>query len=632
MRKNPSFFRNLLNSNVSEQKTPSDNKFINYGDNVRDGVFSPRDEAVFRIYDKSVDKWKDCLGSEIKDMMMEDFGIDSVLYEDGEPGFMDFVSSFTAENFAEFLSDTSDFVDTAGHVYLDNMPTFRDGKGGTFDLANSHFSDLFGVSKSDIADFMDKNNLTWHECGDGHTIIMIPSYINQVFPHTGGIGLEKDFEAFSQRFHSIVGDGFTLADSPFKSGAETQNLNNAIDAAKKDTASIKHDLFGGGKTPLKNSTQDENLNKSSAKSNPKEDIGSVRDALKGKNNEENTAFSNGRIMPENVDNTTDTKPHQIEDENLNKPSAKSNPKEDIGSVKNALKGKNNEENTALPDDRIMSENVDNTTDTKPHQIEDENLNKSSAKSNPKEDIGSVKNALKGKNNEENTALPDGRITPEDMNNATEQNSDIEERQLLMDTEHKSNPVDDVAHVKDSLGIDDNKLSETNNETSDNTLKTGLDEELQSPSWDVINANPKEDIGNIKESLYGRENSYNNNDLIQNDFHNEEGFAGAKPNAENEFDSFDQNYVYGGAEKENGSSGMDSYDSSDSFGKFNSVNENNENGQAPGNDKSDGKSAFDNGSAADNSSESAESAGGNTTYNKTDADPANKNEFSSSMSL
>ncbi len=575
MRKNPSFFRNLLNSNVSEQKTPSDNKFINYGDNVRDGVFSPRDEAVFRIYDKSVDKWKDCLGSEIKDMMMEDFGIDSVLYEDGEPGFMDFVSSFTAENFAEFLSDTSDFVDTAGHVYLDNMPTFRDGKGGTFDLANSHFSDLFGVSKSDIADFMDKNNLTWHECGDGHTIIMIPSYINQVFPHTGGIGLEKDFEAFSQRFHSIVGDGFTLADSPFKSGAETQNLNNAIDAAKKDTASIKHDLFGGGKTPLKNSTQDENLNKSSAKSNPKEDIGSVRDALKGKNNEENTAFSNGRIMPENVDNTTDTKPHQIEDENLNKPSAKSN---------------------------------------------------------PKEDIGSVKNALKGKNNEENTALPDGRITPEDMNNATEQNSDIEERQLLMDTEHKSNPVDDVAHVKDSLGIDDNKLSETNNETSDNTLKTGLDEELQSPSWDVINANPKEDIGNIKESLYGRENSYNNNDLIQNDFHNEEGFAGAKPNAENEFDSFDQNYVYGGAEKENGSSGMDSYDSSDSFGKFNSVNENNENGQAPGNDKSDGKSAFDNGSAADNSSESAESAGGNTTYNKTDADPANKNEFSSSMSL
>lgn len=52
-----------------------------------------------------------------------------------------------------------------------------------------------GKSKKEIQKYMQDNKLTFHELDDRKTVVVIPSWINAVFTHTGAIGLEKIVES-----------------------------------------------------------------------------------------------------------------------------------------------------------------------------------------------------------------------------------------------------------------------------------------------------------------------------------------------------------------------------------------------------------------------------------------------------
>lgn len=58
----------------------------------------------------------------------------------------------------------------------------------TFALADETLAKQKGVSVQDIVAWRKENNLTWHECNDTKTMQAIPSKINSVFGHLGGVG------------------------------------------------------------------------------------------------------------------------------------------------------------------------------------------------------------------------------------------------------------------------------------------------------------------------------------------------------------------------------------------------------------------------------------------------------------
>ena len=89
---------------------------------------------------------------------------------------------------------------------------------------------------------MKENNLTWHECGDRHTIRAVPSEINQVFGHTGGIGLQQDLQALSESTRRTVGDRISLQREAIS--GKTEGLESAINSKHKQNREIKKELFG----------------------------------------------------------------------------------------------------------------------------------------------------------------------------------------------------------------------------------------------------------------------------------------------------------------------------------------------------------------------------------------------------
>lgn len=44
------------------------------------------------------------------------------------------------------------------------------------------------LQKKEITQWREENKLTWHECNDTRTMQVIPSKINSIFGHFGGVG------------------------------------------------------------------------------------------------------------------------------------------------------------------------------------------------------------------------------------------------------------------------------------------------------------------------------------------------------------------------------------------------------------------------------------------------------------
>ncbi len=119
---------------------------------------SERAESLF-ISDKT---------GEIK-KYLDEAGVDGVEYKNGMPDFSPF---------------------SKGKIKLENMTNDRKSNFSTADeeLAKKWSTPDQKWTAEDIADWREDNKYTWHELNDLETIQLVPSKINSVFKHLGGIG------------------------------------------------------------------------------------------------------------------------------------------------------------------------------------------------------------------------------------------------------------------------------------------------------------------------------------------------------------------------------------------------------------------------------------------------------------
>ena len=243
--------RDVLEENVSTQKLPSDQRGEwDNPDEKGNSDFILKDDAELKIYNKSDKSYTTYSGQEFKEHMMEEYGVDRVSYSHREPDFEPFEQEFSADDLSEFLrekygDDMEKEISAGyeGHVELEDMGTSRSGAEGTFSRANEIVAEAMGVEAKDIADYMDSRGLTWHECGDRHTVRAVPSEINQAFGHTGGIGLQQDIEALAYNVGETVeeNDMSLVRESPT---GMTEGLHDAIENAHSGNRERKQELSG----------------------------------------------------------------------------------------------------------------------------------------------------------------------------------------------------------------------------------------------------------------------------------------------------------------------------------------------------------------------------------------------------
>lgn len=245
--------RDLLDQNVSEQRLLSDRKAEwSDSDNKGNSDCIIKDDAEFNVKYKSLQDQITYTGAEFKEHMKEKYGIDYVSYSHKEPDFAPFEQTFDKEKLEEFLSAkygeavTLDNI-PEGHLTLECMGTDR---ADTYGKAYDYCIDVLGgkVTKKDLQEFMSENDLTWHECGDRKTIRLVPSEINQVFTHTGGIGIEKDFESLQAELLDLSGkndgENRSMVLQRDVMEGETQGLEDAIEWRYEKNKERKSNLFG----------------------------------------------------------------------------------------------------------------------------------------------------------------------------------------------------------------------------------------------------------------------------------------------------------------------------------------------------------------------------------------------------
>lgn len=244
--------RDLLDQNVNEQRLPADAR-VEWTDEEKRGNSdcAPKDDAEFVVRFKSNGEKRAYTGEEFKSYLHDKYGKDHVTYLHNEPDFKSFEHSIDKDEFEQFLFNKYgrhiEILDVPeGHVEVEHMDANR---SDTYKAACDYFLEVLGdkVSKEDLDEYMKCKDLTWHECGDRKTIRMIPTEINQFFSHTGGIGIEKDFETFITEFGDVISDenevkrGFVLDKTPMT--RTTEGLEEAIKFRHKKYKQKKKELF-----------------------------------------------------------------------------------------------------------------------------------------------------------------------------------------------------------------------------------------------------------------------------------------------------------------------------------------------------------------------------------------------------
>ena len=214
--------KDFVDQNVTQARLP------------KNGMWSEPSEignSAFIISDDATIVWQkkgkhSCTGAELKRWMDENYGTHSVYYDHKEPDFFPFIDK------------------RIGLIHLEKMSTDRSGETGSFSQAENEAIIRLGLkSRSEIKRYMESNELTWHECADGHTVIAIPTRINSAFKHSGGISLERSTESVREVLSSQT-EGMRLnlqRDSP---NGTVEGLRQAIDEQHKNFRNKKSELYG----------------------------------------------------------------------------------------------------------------------------------------------------------------------------------------------------------------------------------------------------------------------------------------------------------------------------------------------------------------------------------------------------
>ena len=198
-------YRREFLDKVFEQKVPSEDRFT-WSDPSKEGNSDCRlkDDAEVTYYDKSKGENVKVSGKEFNTRMKNLYGRDTVSYTAKEPDFEPFEQEFSEERLNSYLNDRYGEGNTKkaeaglpGHVEVSKI---SDDRTETQREATGIVTENTGLSADEIKGYMKANGITWHECGDGKTLRAVPTEVNSVYGHTGGIGLSKDLDAAAETF------------------------------------------------------------------------------------------------------------------------------------------------------------------------------------------------------------------------------------------------------------------------------------------------------------------------------------------------------------------------------------------------------------------------------------------------
>lgn len=99
--------------------------------------------------------------------ILEKYGIDGIVFKDGEPDFSEI---------------------SKGNVEIEGFSTNRDDN---FDKADIEMAKKRGCTPEEVADWRKANNYTWHECKDMKTMQKVPSEVHNNIAHRGGVSEAK---------------------------------------------------------------------------------------------------------------------------------------------------------------------------------------------------------------------------------------------------------------------------------------------------------------------------------------------------------------------------------------------------------------------------------------------------------
>lgn len=172
------------------------------------------DFAVYTFHKKSIGHMVSMTGSEIKKKMRADYGTDRVIYKNNEPDF-------------ELFEDS-----VLGHVTLEEFSWHREGTDGTFQRTMEKLADRNRWTISQVKEYLRDNDLTLHECGDCRTVRVIPTYINSIYKHMGGIGIKLSLKSIGEAVFDGESD-YKLSQTSMGGKCDKYDFEKARNVAKK---------------------------------------------------------------------------------------------------------------------------------------------------------------------------------------------------------------------------------------------------------------------------------------------------------------------------------------------------------------------------------------------------------------
>ena len=231
--------RDVLDQNIEKQHLPNSDKFDLFNeDNPRNTIYKLNDDALIRLYDKSIHDYKEMSGQEYNEYLIDEYGTNLVEYVNGEPNFNDYIKEITNEDISNYLEEeiTGNF-NGIGKLDKTISSIERHGVNGTIDEAYHLIADELGCDFNQVKDYIRDHNLVIHEANKDE-FELISSDIHDVFKHTGSIGIKKDLEVLKESILDKC-DSNSLVLERMDETYEAKGVNDAILETKKHNREIK---------------------------------------------------------------------------------------------------------------------------------------------------------------------------------------------------------------------------------------------------------------------------------------------------------------------------------------------------------------------------------------------------------
>lgn len=118
-----------------------------------------------------------------------------VRYSDGIPDFSPFsestvsiekMSGYRTSTRKKLVDKNNAFGRAERYHYKTKVGNYKQADIATAKAWTDSKKDGLGWSPRDVEVYRKQNGLTWHECNDGKTMVLIPTRINSEFTHLGG--------------------------------------------------------------------------------------------------------------------------------------------------------------------------------------------------------------------------------------------------------------------------------------------------------------------------------------------------------------------------------------------------------------------------------------------------------------